>query len=74
MVRSTPGVIEIYDAFRAAGVDDATAAAAAAAVPVEQELATRQDIANLRAEIYRALWLQAVGIVTVVAALLKLLP
>ena len=33
------------------------------------ELATKADLAGLRADIYRALWLQAAGIVAVLTAL-----
>ena len=84
--------IDVYDAFRAAGVSDTQAKAAAAAVPLAQDLATKGDlaelsgslaerfagvekqIAGLRSEMYRALWLQAGAIVTVVVALVKLLP
>lgn len=84
--------IDLYDAFRAAGVSDPQAKAAAAAVPMAQEIATKRDlaelsgglaerfagvekqIAGLRSEMYRALWLQAGAIVTVVVALVKLLP
>ena len=84
--------VEMYDAFRAAGVSDAQAKAAAAAVPATRDIATGRDlselsaslaerfagvekqIAALRSEMYRALWLQAGAIVTVVVALVKLLP
>ena len=84
--------IDLYDAFRAAGVSDLQAKAAAAAFPMAQEIATKRDfselsgglaerfagvekqIAGLRSEMYRALWLQAGAIVTVVVALVKLLP
>lgn len=84
--------VEVYEAFRAAGVSDSQAQAAAAAVPMTRDLATKRDlaelsgglaerfagvekqIAGLRSELYRALWLQAGAIVTVVVALVKLLP
>ncbi len=84
--------IDLYDAFRAAGVSETQAKAAAAAVPTAQEIATKRDlaelsgglaerfagvekqIAGLRSEMYRALWLQAGAIVTPVVALVKLLP
>ena len=71
---ATHFVIEIYDALIAAGVDDARARAAAKAVPVVSDVVTRPDIANLRAEIFRALWLQGAGIVVVIVGILKLLP
>ena len=66
-------VSEVYDALIAAGVDDAKARAAARAVPIFADAATRADIANLRAEIFRALRLQAAGIVVVITGILKLL-
>ncbi len=44
-------ITEIYDAFRAAGVDDAMARAAAGALAGREELASRADIAALKAEI-----------------------
>ena len=37
-------VTEIYDAFRAAGVDDATAKAAAGAISGRDDLVTRLDL------------------------------
>ena len=74
-------VTEVYEAFRAAGVDDPTAKAAARAIPLAHEVATRSDIecvrreiAEFKADIYRALWLQGLGIVTVTVALLRILP
>ena len=44
-------VKEVYDAFRSAGVSDAEATAAAQAIPLTGELATKGDINELRAEI-----------------------
>lgn len=44
-------VTEIYDAFRAAGVDDAMAKAAAGALAGREDLASKADISTLRAEI-----------------------
>lgn len=44
-------VKEIYDAFRSAGVSDAQATAAAQAIPLTGELATKGDIGVLRADI-----------------------
>ena len=41
---------EVYDAFISAGVADEQATAAARAIPSSGELATRSDIAELRAE------------------------
>ena len=56
-------VSEIYDAFIDAGADEAKARAAAAAVPISGHLATKRDIALLETRLYRALWIQAGGIV-----------
>ena len=44
-------VKEVYDAFRSAGVSDAEATAAAQAIPLTGELATKSDINQLRTEI-----------------------
>ena len=44
-------VKEVYDAFRSAGVSDAEATAAAQAIPLTSELATKGDIGVLRADI-----------------------
>lgn len=44
-------VKEVYDAFRSAGVSDAEATAAAQAIPLAGELATKGDINGLRTEI-----------------------
>ncbi|MYD86813.1 MAG: hypothetical protein F4018_15315 [Acidobacteria bacterium] len=72
---------EVYEAFRAAGVDDPTAKAAAGAIPLAHDVATRNDIervrreiAEFKADIYRALWLQGLGIVTLTVALLRIFP
>ena len=43
-------VKEVYDAFRSAGVSDERATLAARAIPVSDELATKSDIRELRAE------------------------
>ena len=72
--------------LEAAGVERAQAEAIAGAVRKaagadHEELATRTDIAsletkiaNLRADIYRALWMQGGIIIGAVVALVKLLP
>ena len=44
-------ITEIYEAFRAAGVDDAMAKAAAGALAGREELASKADIAEVKAEI-----------------------
>ena len=43
-------VKEVYDAFRSAGVPDGQATAAAKAIPLIDDLATKADIDALRAE------------------------
>ena len=43
-------VKEVYDAFRSAGVSDEQATAAARAIPLVDDLATKADIDALRAE------------------------
>ena len=55
--------------------------AAASAIPLAHDIATRADIERVRSEIgefkadiYRALWLQGIGIVTLTVALLRILP
>ena len=74
-------VTEVCDAFRAAGVDESTAKAAAGAISLSHGIAARADIERVRreigqfkADIYRALWLQGLGIVTLTLALLRILP
>ena len=44
-------VKEVYDAFRSAGVSDEQATAAARAIPLVDDLATKADIDALRAEL-----------------------
>ena len=41
-------VSEVYDALRAAGAPESKARAAAEAIPATEQLATKQDIADLR--------------------------
>jgi len=44
-------VSEVYDALLDAGASEAKAKAAAAAIPVGEHLATKDDIAELKAEL-----------------------
>ena len=44
-------VSEVYDALLEAGASEAKAKAAAAAIPVAEHLATKEDIAELKAEL-----------------------
>lgn len=46
-------VVELYEALRAAGVDDGKAKSAAKAVLDTEVLATKTDLANLRADIIK---------------------
>ena len=69
--------IALYDALREAGASEEKARAAAAAIPVGQHLATKQDIAELKTDIatqfqalYRHLWVMGVGGIMVVVAVI----
>lgn len=73
-------VSEVYEALVEAGASENKAKAAAEAIPAIEQLATKQDIAdlkadsaNLKAEVFRALWIQGAGIVGLVVGLTKLL-
>ena len=44
-------VSEVYDALISAGAPEDQARAAAAAIPIQDNLATKQDLAELKAEI-----------------------
>lgn len=73
-------VSEVYEALVEAGASENKAKAAAEAIPVIEQLATKQDvadlkanIANLKAEVFRALWIQGAGIVALIVGLTKLL-
>ena len=66
-------VSEIYEALIEAGASEAKAKAVAEAIPVIEQVATKQDIANLKAEVFKALWIQGAGIVGLVVGLTKLL-
>jgi len=65
-------VSEIYEALIEAGASEAKAKAAEA-IPVIEQVATKQDIANLKAEVFKALWIQGAGIVGLVVGWTKLL-
>ncbi len=73
-------VSEVYDAFRELGLSEEKAKAAAAAIPGQQHVASKADIADLKADIardfqtlYRHLWLMGVGVVAAIVALTRLL-
>ena len=55
----TTMIAEVYDAFRAAGVPDDTAKAAAKAVLPAEQAATKTDLIELKIELIRTMWLQA---------------
>ena len=44
-------VSEVYDALLSAGAPEAEARAAAAAIPIQDNVATRQDLSELKAEL-----------------------
>ena len=46
--------IALYDALREAGASEEKARAAAGAIPADEHLATKQDIAELKVSFYRA--------------------
>ena len=46
-------VTEVYEAFRLAGVDDAAATAAAAAIPLGNDLATTAGVNRIETELAR---------------------
>ena len=46
-------VSEVYDAFRELGLSEEKAKAAAAAIPGQQRVASKADIADLKADIAR---------------------
>ncbi|MCY4199870.1 MAG: hypothetical protein OXE81_07725 [Gammaproteobacteria bacterium] len=65
--------------LEAAGIESEQAAAIASqirtvATPNSGEIATKSDVAKLCAEFYRALWLQAGGIIAATVTLVKLIP
>lgn len=64
---------EGYEALVEAGASENKAKAAAEAIPAIEQLATKQDVADLKAEVFRALWIQGAGIVGLVVGLTRLL-
>lgn len=66
-------VSKVYEALVEAGASEAKAKAAAEAIPAIEQVATKPDIANLKAEVFKALWIQGAGIVGLVVGLTKLL-
>lgn len=63
--------LRIAQALKAAGFDDAQSEAIVSAIQISLggELATKSDLAELRADIYRALWIQGGGFVMVTTAI-----
>ena len=73
MAASTFDTLAAADELRDAGFDEKQARAI---VGIQQnartELATRADLAELRADIYRALWIQGTGIVVIIGAFIAI--
>ena len=73
MAASTFDTLAAADELRDAGFDEKQARAI---VGIRQnartELATRADLAELRADIYRALWIQGTGIVVIIGAFIAI--
>ena len=59
-----------------AGAEESLAEAVVATVSnaMSENVATKADIAELRADMYRQLWLTAAGVVAATVALVKLIP
>lgn len=57
-----------------AGESPAGAVVATVSNAMSENVATKADIAELRADMYRHLWLTAAGVVTATVALVKLIP
>jgi hypothetical protein len=68
----TTVISEVYEAFRAAGVDDDKARKAAEALPAES-LATKTDIAEVKAELKVIKWMVALVIAFNAIPILKAL-
>ncbi len=73
-------VSEVYDALIEAGASEAKAKAAAGAIPLAEQLATKEDMAALKEDmagsevrLSRHLRVMAVGIVGLTVTLVKLL-
>jgi hypothetical protein len=67
-------ISEVYEAFRAAGVEESIARKAAEALS-EESLATKSDIAEIKAELKVIKWMLAlVIVVTVIPALKAVFP
>jgi hypothetical protein len=66
-------VVELYDALRKAGVDEATAQGAARAVSPMEQTATKADLAALRADLHALeaalVWKLGTLIITAMVAL-----
>ena len=73
MAASTFDTLAAADELRDAGFDEKQARAI---VGIQQnartKLATRADLAELRADIYRALWIQGTGIVVIIGAFIAI--
>ena len=71
MTAMTTTTFQLYDALKAAGVDEPTARAAAQTVLTiadREQLATKADLADLRVEFYRALRNQTIWLAGIILA------
>ena len=68
---TTFDTLRIAQALKAAGFDDVQSEAIVSAIQTSLggELATKSDLAELRADIYLALWIQGAGFVMIMIAI-----
>ena len=68
---TTFDTLRIAQALKEAGFDDVQSEAIVVAIQTSLggELATKADLAELRADMYRALWIQGAGLVMVITAM-----
>jgi hypothetical protein len=64
---------EIYEAFQATGIDDAKAKAAAASIYDKEQIATKLDIAELKAEIQAMLNRQLLTLTVIILGSMSIL-
>ena len=73
MAASTFDTLAAADELRNAGFDDKQARAIVEIHRnAREDLATKGDLAQLRADIYRALWIQGTGIVVIIGAFIAI--
>ncbi len=68
---TTFDTLRIAQALKAAGFDDVQSEAIVSAIQTSlgENVATKADLAELRADMYRALWIQGAGLVMVITAM-----